>query len=710
MTPFDTVLVVDWSGGNDTGPRETSDAIWTAVVRGAEEEAPLYHQNRLKAESWIAEFLASEMAEGHRLLAGFDFAFGFPTGIAKKITGSDDPLTLWDWFARELDDGPKGNNRFELAARINGLFPGTGPFWFNGTKTEFPGLPRRRADRSAEYDTDLRRETEARASGTFTCWQMGGAGAVGGQAFTGMATLARLRAAFAGRLSVWPFEAPDTEIVFAEVYPSLLRDQVRATLATGPDQIKDAVQVRLLARALARLGAEGRLGAAFSAAQGPSDEGWILGVGVEERLQVAARPDIRPPRLKDDCFALPPGVDWVPVDDALERLRGALSPVVDQETIPVAEASGRILAKDHIAQRSNPPLPNSAVDGYGFAHSATGAGPQLLPLVPGRAAAGAVFQGTVPEGRAIRILTGASLPDGVDTVVLEEDVTLSDGHVAFDGPVKPGANTRRAGEDVTKGDVALASGHAIRPPDMALLSALGLGQATVFGRLRVGVLSTGDELAEPGTPDDPSRVYDANRPMLLSLVRGWGYAETDLGIARDTRDTVRKALDDAASRCDAILTSGGASAGDEDHISAILRDEGKVQTWRIALKPGRPLMLGQWNGVPVFGMPGNPVAALVCALIFARPALSVLAGGRWEQPDLITVPAAFTKRKKAGRREYLRARLDTNGHAEVFASEGSGRISGLSWATGLVELDDGARDIEPGDPVRFIPYAALGLV
>ncbi len=379
------------------------------------------------------------------------------------------------------------------------------------------------------------------------------------------------------------------------------------------------------------------------------------------------------------------------------------------ETVPVAEAAGRVLAAQAVARRSNPPAPNSAVDGYGFAHAAVGEGTAVLPLAQGRAAAGVPFEGAVPAGQALRILTGAILPEGVDTVLLEEDCTVAEGHVAFAGPVKPRANTRRAGEDVAAGDVALPAGHVLRAPDLALLSAVGLAEVAVRARLRVGVLSTGDEVVPPGTAGEVREINDANRPMLLALARGWGHRAVDLGIAADDRDALRRALDAAARDCDAILTSGGASAGEEDHISALLRAEGRVEAWRIALKPGRPLMLGLWQGVPVFGMPGNPVAALVCALIFARPALSVMAGGPWTAPRGFTVPAAFTKRKKPGRREYLRARLDAEGRAEVFPSEGSGRTSGLAWAEGLVEIGDAAQDIAPGDPVRFLPYASFGL-
>ncbi|MEL6610415.1 MAG: molybdopterin-binding protein, partial [Pseudomonadota bacterium] len=223
---------------------------------------------------------------------------------------------------------------------------------------------------------------------------------------------------------------------------------------------------------------------------------------------------------------------------------------------------------------------------------------------------------------------------------------------------------------------------------------------------RVAILSTGDEVTD-GVPG-PGQIGDANRPMLQAMISGWGYEVVDLGIVGDDRDGIRARLEEGAARADAILTSGGASAGDEDHVSALLTEAGAMALWRVAIKPGRPLALGLWDGVPVFGLPGNPVAAFVCATIFARPALATLAGTGWPEPVTFKVPAAFEKRKKAGRREYLRARL-VQGRAEVFASEGSGRISGLSWADGLVELPDGAVHVTPGTPVTYLPFAGLGL-
>jgi molybdopterin molybdotransferase len=252
------------------------------------------------------------------------------------------------------------------------------------------------------------------------------------------------------------------------------------------------------------------------------------------------------------------------------------------------------------------------------------------------------------------------------------------------------------------------AGQRVSAPDLALLVATGISEVQVRVPLRVAVVSTGDELVEAGYQAEQDQIYDANRPMLLSMIASMGHEPVDMGRCADDRAALRSLLDRASQEADVVLTSGGASAGDEDHVSALLTEAGAMQLWRIAVKPGRPLALGMWNETPVFGLPGNPVAAMVCSLIFAKPAMAQLAGEGWCDPIGFNVPAAFTKSKKAGRREYLRARI-RGGQVEVFGSEGSGRISGLSWADGLVELDDGAQQIEKGDLVKYIPYASFGL-
>jgi len=413
---------------------------------------------------------------------------------------------------------------------------------------------------------------------------------------------------------------------------------------------------------------------------------------------------VTPPPLKNDCFALPPGVDWTPVDDALAQLKSALRCVVSTERVDISDARNRFVAQDLTAPRPSPPKANSAVDGYGFAGSlAKVDGVVRLDLNPERAAAGVPLQSRVALGQAVRILTGAQLPDGVDTVVLQEDVATDGKEVVFHGPLKLGANTRKAGEDVHSEDVVLTTGQRLRPTDLSLAASVGISKIECFRSLCIGVLSTGDEVCDVTKTAAPHQIYDANRPMLLSLIAAWGFVAVDLGHVNDDRNQLRERLNHAQNNVDVLLTSGGASAGDEDHLSALLSETGSIEFWRIAVKPGRPLAMGMWGSMPIFGLPGNPVAAATCAMIFARPSFNVLAGGHWMTPKSYWVRANFEKRKKSGRREYLRARL-TGDQVDVFKSEGSGRISGLSWANGFVELPDHAVTITHGDFVKFIPF------
>lgn len=698
MTGFDTVIVIDWSGGNDRGPTPKADAIWACVARDGRTQRPLYMRNRQVAEAWLQDILRAEREAGRRVFVGLDFPFGYPAGFAEALCGRADPLAVWDWLAERITDTPKANNRFDVAGKINALFGGRGPFWGNALRRDIAGLPRTKADYVSPFAAH--RKAEAQAPGAFSVWQLAGAGSVGSQALMGLPVLARLRRSFGSDVTVWPFEARDAGITLAEVWPSLMSTQIAAQ--RQQDEIKDAAQVRVLAQAILDAPADALV---QMLAEGDPEEGWIFGLGHVDQL--AGTRTLAPPPLTNDCFALPPGVAWTPVDSALETLRTRLHPVTRTQMVSVTDALGRVLGAEVRAKRANPPRANTAVDGYGFAGGAS-AGAHVMPLAAGRAAAGRDFDAALAAGQALRVLTGAALPEGVDTVVLQEDVRVAGDEIAFSGPIKQGANTRAAGEDVAEGAVIAEAGRRVTPADLALMTATGVAEVAVHVPLRVGILSTGDELAEPGAAARADQIYDANRPMLQGLVQQLGHDPIDLGRVPDNRAAVSAALDRGATRCDVILTSGGASDGDEDHVSAVLRSAGAMTLWRIAIKPGRPLALGMWQETPVFGLPGNPVAAMVCTLIFARPALAQLAGAGWQLPMGYDVPAGFSKTKKPGRREYLRGRV-RDGRAEAFASEGSGRISGLSWAEGLIELGDGAQDIAPGDPVRFIPWGGFGL-
>ncbi|MDG1182864.1 MAG: molybdopterin-binding protein, partial [Tateyamaria sp.] len=679
------------------------------VARGGVADDPVYCRSRHDAEALIAGLIKAEKDAGRRLLAAFDFPFGYPQGVTRRIVSSDDPLDLWAWLADRITDAPDGsNNRYTIAEEMNRMFDGTGPFWGKPNKQDWPDVPYRKAgityDQVAEH-----RACDRAARAASSCFQLAFPPTVGGQVLMGLPVLHRLRCA--GGVAVWPFEPwQDAPVVLAEIWPGLIEQAVKSQLSElGPQAIRDCEQVRLLALALSRLSEDELHGWMSDLPDIARQEAWILGAGHNARLVALARKEKEAHKpLANDCFALPPGIDWTPVDVALEDLRSRLGPVVGLAQTPLTEALGRIVARNVTARRAHPPLPNTAVDGYGFA-GGRGPGAHRLPLIAAQAAAGARLEEAVQDGDAVRILTGAALPDGVDTVVLQEDVEIEDGAVCFTGPIKAGANTRAAGEDKKANDIVAARGRRITPADLALMSAVGVATLETFAPLKVGILSTGDELVEAGQSAAPGQIFDANRPMLMGLITGLGHSAVDLGRVGDDRDALRARLEDAAAQVDVIFTSGGASAGDADHVSGLLNEAGSMALWRIAIKPGRPLALGMWNGTPVFGLPGNPVAAMVCTLVFGAPALAQMAGASWSAPQGFDLPAAFEKRKKPGRREFLRARMRA-GQVEIFASEGSGRISGLSWAEGLVELPDAALHVRPGDRVRYIPWSGFGIL
>ncbi|CTQ48384.1 molybdopterin-binding protein [Jannaschia donghaensis] len=674
---FDLILVADWSASSARGPATPKpDALWVCADLHGDQTVE-YFRTRADALAFIDDWLG----RGHRTLLGFDFAMGWPRGFAETLTGRPSAMAVWDWLATHItDDAANTNNRFHVAERINRAFPGVGPLWGRPASHDHPDLPDKGTART-DHGIPDHRTVEGYAPSAQSALKLFTTGSVGSQALMGCAALPALRARHPD-LRVWPqetgFALPDTGNLLVEIYPSLFEP--------APHPIKDAGQVIATAQALRTASRDW-----FTAPSVEADadriaveEGWILGV--------------LPP---SSCFALPAGTDWTPVETALETLRTSCPATTHTETLPIAEAANRILAADLVATRSNPPAANAAVDGWAFAHATLRPGP--IPVLPGRAAAGVRFDGRVPPGHALRILTGAEVPDGADTVALQEDATQDGTALTLKAVPKAGANTRAMGEDVRTGTAVLPQGTILRPTDIAVAIAAGHGTLPVRKRLRVGVLSTGDEITAPGSAHG---IPDVNRPMLLAMLDDWGMDAVDLGHAPDDAATLTAMLD--AAETHATLTSGGASTGDEDHLSRLLRDRGGVHHWRIAIKPGRPLVLGHWNGVPLFGLPGNPVAAFTCATLFARPALLQMAGAGWRVPDTLVVPAAFSKRKKAGRTEVLRARL-RGGQAEVFRSEGSGLVSGLSWAEGFVMLDEGAAQIEPGAPVRYLPFTSLGL-
>ncbi len=415
-------------------------------------------------------------------------------------------------------------------------------------------------------------------------------------------------------------------------------------------------------------------------------------------------------QLSDDCFAF--GGPLMTVAAAWELLSKRLKPVVASERVPLARAHGRVLAEDLIAPADIPPHDNTAVDGYAvYAEDLKPDGETRLPLAEGRAAAGHPYAGTPPRGHALRVFTGAVMPPGPDTVMMQEDCRIEVGKVVIRPGIKPGANRRRAGEDVRKGAVVLHRGRRLRPQDVGMAAALGRTSLKVHRPLRVALFSTGDELREPGRKLGIGAIYDSNRYTLMSLLGGLGCEVTDLGILKDRFDVVRGALKKAARNHHLIVTSGGVSVGDEDHVKAAVEALGSLHVWRLAIKPGRPAALGQVGRVPFLGLPGNPVAVMVTFYGLARALVQLLSGAEPEPPQRFKVRAGFDHKKKAERREFLRARLERDGDgalvARRFPRDGAGILSSMVESDGLVELPEDLTLLAAGSMVDFLPFSEV---
>ena len=422
-------------------------------------------------------------------------------------------------------------------------------------------------------------------------------------------------------------------------------------------------------------------------------------------------------QLKDDCFAFSDAL--VPVTEALAGLSARVQCVVGQEQVPLREGLGRILAEDISAPRSVPPHDNSAVDGYAVYFEDLNDGGETRLPVAGRIAAGHPLAGPATHGRAFRIFTGAPMPagpdgtqaSGPDTIFMEEDTEREGDEVILPPGLKQGSNRRFAGEDVKEGDVILRSGQRLRAQEIGLAASVGRGKLTVHKRLRVAVFSTGDEVRDPAAGSDQDMdgcIYDANRFSVMSLLDGLGCAVTDLGILPDNEGAIRDALKNAAPDHDLLVTSGGVSAGEEDHVKAAVETLGSIHFWRLAIKPGRPIALGQVGDRAFVGLPGNPVAAMVTFMVVARPLILLLAGAEDVDAPRFPVQAGFAYKKKSGRREWARVRLQTNGSglpvAEKHHSSGAGILTSMVDADGLVELPEDVTRIEEGATVDFLPF------
>ena len=417
-------------------------------------------------------------------------------------------------------------------------------------------------------------------------------------------------------------------------------------------------------------------------------------------------------QLSDDCFAH--GGKLMTTADALALLEEKLLCITEKETISVVESLGRVLAEDVISPCNVPPHDNSAVDGYAVYFDDLNTTSETTLPISDRITAGSHVRETLRKGTAARIFTGAPMPLGADTVLMQEDCRLvGTEEVSIPLGIKPGSNRRFAGEDVEKSSVILHAGRTIRPQDMGLISAVGISKIKVHKLLRVAFFSTGDELRNPGTPLDSGQVYDSNRYTINGLLKNLGCNVTDLGILPDKPDLIHKALESTVNRYDLVLTSGGVSVGEEDHVKQVVESLGTLHAWRLAIKPGRPVALGQIGSTAFVGLPGNPVAVIVTFSNFVRPLINLLSGAENTPPKIFPVVAAFSHKKKKDRKEWVRVHLKENleGHWEAhkYPKEGAGILSSVCHSDGFAVLDEDLLSIKPGDTISYLPFNEIAL-
>jgi|TARA_B110000902_G_scaffold143793_1_gene165786 molybdopterin molybdotransferase len=414
----------------------------------------------------------------------------------------------------------------------------------------------------------------------------------------------------------------------------------------------------------------------------------------------------------NDCYS--PAQQLQTAETVWQRMQALASTQVKSQTLPLEQCMNRRLAEALTTPYDSPRFDNAAVDGYAFNCNDLIQQPDAtLPLMATEANAGGSEKLSLKQGYCMRVLTGAQMPKGANTVVMQEDVHLTNDSVTFPSHYKAHSNWRPQGEDVKAGEVIINQGQLIRPQDIGLAAAVGQAQLRVYNKVRVALFSTGNEVYELGQELPEDGIYDVNRYLLKALLTSLHCEVTDLGILADDFSTIRTALDSASQDHQLIITSGGASTGSHDHIANVLKDLGEVHAWRLAIKPGRPLAFGQLGSALFLGLPGNPVAANVCTLMFGQPLIRVLSGGGWHRPKSYPQKLGFDVNKKVGRREWLRVFQEQQPNGDYVlqrsASHGSGILTSMTRADGLVEVDEASGNIPAGSLVDFIPFTSFGM-
>lgn len=390
------------------------------------------------------------------------------------------------------------------------------------------------------------------------------------------------------------------------------------------------------------------------------------------------------------------------VSEAIAQLLATVKLPEQTETVSLLDADNRVLAVDVKSTMDVPGFDNSAMDGYALSAEADAG---TVFTVTQRIAAGQVGQ-PLQRGEAARIFTGAPVPAGTVAVVMQEHARIEGSQLLLEQPARAGQHIRRQGEDIAAGQVVVAEGERLLPAQLSLIASIGEPLVTVYRKPKVGLLFTGDELTEPGQALKPGGIYNSNRYALSALLKRLGCEVTDLGQVPDRLAATEAVLRDAAGQYDVLISSGGVSVGEEDHVKAALQALGELRLWRLAMKPGKPLAFGRIGTTHFVGLPGNPVSSFVTLLMVVRPFLLALQGQRHVTPQPLILPAAFAWPRPDKRREFLRARINSDGQLSLFDNQGSGVMTSLAWADGLVELPPESV-VQPGDMVRYWPLATL---
>ncbi len=414
-------------------------------------------------------------------------------------------------------------------------------------------------------------------------------------------------------------------------------------------------------------------------------------------------------QLSNDCFKH--SKKRISLEKAVSILEKRIKCIKKTQKIKLDQSLGRILSKDIFSKLNVPPFDNTAVDGYAFKYSDLNKKKETVLKLNGRIAAGQNFNKKINKGEVVRIFTGAKVPEGTDTVIMQEDCNVNGNKIILKPGIFKGANIRKKGEDIKFGKKIITKGSKLKAQDIALIASIGIKEIEIYEKLKVGIFTTGNELFEPGTKTSKNGIYDSNRYCLKNLLKTINCSVKDYGIKKDNENLIKNTLKKISKECDLIITTGGMSVGEEDYVRRVVEKNGSLNFWNISIKPGRPVALGNIFKKPFIGLPGNPVSVMITFLKIALPAINKLSGFLSPKKNNFIVTADFNFEKKSGRKEFLRVKVSKNSNGQVkikhFPNTGSGVFTSMVETDGLIELPEKLTFLKKGSKVKFVPYSEI---